>query len=156
MKRRSSLRTTLAPIPSTPIASLPVGPHVLREILKCAARSRFLNFESSGLAGRELFRGLCDVHAAGGVEYRLDDIVVAGAAADIALKLVTEGVLVELVAVAVDDIDRRHDHARRTIAALQPVIVAERCLHRMQDVSLRDTLDGGDVGAVGLSDQHRA
>jgi hypothetical protein len=34
MKRRSSLRTTLAPIPSTPIAFLPIGPHHLREIRK--------------------------------------------------------------------------------------------------------------------------
>jgi hypothetical protein len=34
MKRRSSLRTTLAPIPSTPIAFLPVGPHHLRETLE--------------------------------------------------------------------------------------------------------------------------
>jgi hypothetical protein len=34
MKRRSSLRTTLAPMPSTPIAFLPVGPLELREELQ--------------------------------------------------------------------------------------------------------------------------
>jgi hypothetical protein len=36
------------------------------------------------------------------------------------------------------------------------VIVAERSLHRVQFVALGDTLNGGDIGAVGLSDQHRA
>src|SRR5258705_7702478 len=154
MKRRSSLRTTLAPIPSTPIASLPVGPHQLRESLG-ADRSQFLIFESPDLADRELFRCLCNVHAAGGVEHRFDDIVVAGAAADVALQLMPDGILVEPAAVAIDDIDRRHDHARGAIAALQAVIVAECSLHRMQDVPLRDALDGGDIGAVGLSDQHR-
>src|SRR6266852_402520 len=156
MKRRSSLRTTLAPIPSTPIVSLPVGPHRQRILLAQIAVSFW--FRKSNLADHELgwlFRGLRNLHAAGGVEYRFDDVVVAGAAADIALKLVPDGVPVELAAVAVDDIDRRHDHARRAVTALQPVIVAERRLHRVQLVALRDALDGGDVGAVGLSDQHR-
>ena len=82
--------------------------------------------------------------------------MVAGAAADIAFQLVPDGVLVELAAVPVDDIDRRHDHARRAIAALQAVIVAERGLHRVQFVAFRDAFDGGDIGAVGLSDQHGA
>src|SRR5450830_835773 len=158
MKRRSSLRTTLAPIPSTPIASLPVGPPDLRETLKCADRSQFLNFESLivPIGTGRLFRRLRNLHAAGGVEHRFDDVVVAGAAADIALQLVPDGVLVELAAVAIDDIDCRHDHARRAVAALQPVIIAEGGLHRVQLVALRDALDGGDIGAIGLPDQHGA
>ncbi len=41
-------------------------------------------------------------------------------------------VLVEIVALAIDDVDRRHDHAGRAVAALQTVILAERFLHRMQ------------------------
>ena len=57
---------------------------------------------------------------------------------------------------AVHDVDRRHDHARRAEAALQAVIVAERRLHRMQLVALGEAFDGGDVGAVGLTDQHGA
>src|SRR6202040_1960677 len=156
MKRRSSLRTTLAPIPSTPIASLPCRAASTAPGLKGADRSQFLIFESPDLADQGLFRCLCNVHAAGGVEHRFDDIVVAGAAADIAFQLLPDGVLVEVAAVPVDDIDRRHDHARGAIAALQPVIVAECSLHWMQDVPLRNTLDGGDIGAVGLSDEHRA
>ena len=57
---------------------------------------------------------------------------------------------------AMDDVDGRHDHARRAEAALQAVIVAECRLHRVQLVALGDAFDGGDVGAVGLSDQHGA
>src|SRR5712692_8276408 len=118
MKRRSSLRTTLAPIPSTPIVSLPVGPHRQRILLAQIAVSFW--FRKSNLSDHELgwlFRGLRNLHAAGGVEHRFDDIVVAGAAADIALKLVPDGVLVELAAVAMNDIDRRHDHARCAVTS---------------------------------------
>ncbi len=57
---------------------------------------------------------------------------------------------------AVHDVDRRHDHARRAVSALQAVIVAERRLHRVQFVAPGDTFDGGDVGACGLSGQHSA
>src|SRR5437660_12853034 len=101
MKHRSSLRTTLAPIPSTPIASLPVGPHQLRETLEGRRSQPVLDFESPELADQELFRCLCNVHAAGGVEHRFDDIVVAGAAADLAVQLLPDGILVELAAVPV-------------------------------------------------------
>jgi hypothetical protein len=41
----------------------------------------------------------------------------------------------------------RHDHARRAIAALQAVIIAEGRLHRMQLVAFRDAFDSGDVGS---------
>src|SRR5260370_11890478 len=119
MKRRSSLRTTLAPIPSTPMASLPVGPHQLRE--SRADRSQFLIFESPDLAGQELFRCLCSVHAAGGVEHRFDDIVVTRAAADIYFQLLPDGFLLHLAAVAIDDITRRHDHPPGAIPDLHPV-----------------------------------
>src|SRR5882757_196012 len=150
MKRRSSLRTTLAPIPSTPmiLVSLP-------EFCCPPFPSKFGGLEFSKRSSAALFRRLRNLHATGGVEHRLDDIMVASAAADIALQLMADGGLVEFAAVAVDDVDRRHDHARRAIAALQSVIVAERRLHRVQFVALRDTLDGGDAGAVGLPDQHR-
>src|ERR1700712_1698167 len=70
-----------------------------------------------------LFRGLRDLHAAGGIKHRFDDVVVAGAAADVAFEFVADGFLVELAAVAVHDIDRRHDHARGAVAALQAMVV---------------------------------
>src|SRR4029078_11574089 len=62
----------------------------------------------------------------------------------------------ELAAVAVHNIDRRHDHARSAVAALQAVIVAEGRLHRVQFVALCNALDGGDAGAGGLADHDRA
>src|SRR6266550_6716286 len=120
MKRRSSLRTTLAPMPSTPMSCPPCRSFCVRHFLRNSAVSYS---EIVGL--QALFRGLRNLHAGGRIEHRFDDVVVAGAAADVAFQLVADGGLVELAAVPVDDIDRRHDHARRAIAALQTVIVAE-------------------------------
>src|SRR6202051_654549 len=152
MKRLSSLRTTLAPMPSTPISCSPYRSCLIRHFHR-SWRSEISAIKASCL---RLFGGLRDLHAAGGVKHRLDDVVIAGAAADIAFELVPDGCLVELAAIAVDDIDRRHDHARGAVAALQPVIVAECRLHRMQLLAPGDALDGGDAGAIGLADQHRA
>src|SRR6185437_575328 len=150
IKRRSSLRTTLAPMPSTPISLLPTGVSD-PPIPSNAAVSWFSRDCTQRLFGR-----LRDLHAPGGIQHRLDDVVIAGAAADIAFELLPDGGLVELATMALDDIDRRHDHARGAVAALQAVIVAERRLHRMQLVALRDALDGGDAGTRSLSRQHGA
>ena len=49
------------------------------------------------------------------------------------------------------------DHARRAKAALQAVMLAKRLLHRMQRaVRIGDALDRGDLGTIGLADEHRA
>ena len=82
--------------------------------------------------------------------------MVAGAAADVALELLANGLLFELVAEAVDHVDRRHDHAGRAEAALQAVILAEGLLHRMQLLAVGEALDGEHVGAVRLHRQHGA
>src|SRR5437762_10854575 len=119
MKRRSSLRTTLAPMPSTPMFCPPNRSYCFRRFHRNAA---VLNEGSGGL--RQLFSRLRDFHAAGRIEHRFDDVVVAGAAADIAFQLLPDGGLVEFAAIAVHDIDRRHDHARGAVAALQALIVA--------------------------------
>src|ERR1700685_3069646 len=105
---------------------------------------RYRNVRYRNRLVRALFSGLCDLHAAGGVEYRFDDVVIAGAAADIALKLLAQRHLIEVRSMAFDDIDRRDDHARRTVTPLQSVIVAKSGLHRMQLIALCDALDGGD------------
>src|SRR5258707_9439351 len=151
MKRRSSLRTTLAPMPSTPMFCPPNRSYCFRRFHRNEAV-----FECWFDRRSQLFGGLRDLHAAGRIEHRFDDVVVTGAAANVAFQLVPDGFLVELAAIAVHDIDRRHDHARGAIAALQAVIVAERRLHRVQLVALRDALDGGDAGAGGLAHHHRA
>src|SRR6267378_945705 len=151
MKRRSSLRTTLAPMPSTPMFCPPNRSYCFRRFHRNKA---VFECWSGGL--RQLFSRLRNLHASGCIQHRLDDVVVPGAAADVAFQLVPDGCLVELAAIAVHDIDRRHDHARGAIAALQAVIVAERRLHRVQFVTLRDALDGGDAGSGGLAGQYGA
>src|SRR5258707_1392236 len=139
MKRWSSLRRTEAPIPVALIASPPADTCRLCPVL------------ARGLLGRAFAHGL----SARG--YRLDDIVVAGTAAEIALELVADGVVVEFVAFAVHDIDRRHDHARRAVAALQPVVLAKSLLHRMQrPVRFSEPLDRDDIGTVELPGKDRA
>ena len=88
-------------------------------------------------------------------EHRLDDVVVAGAAAEVALEALAHLGLGR-VRVLVEQRDRRHDHARRAEAALQAVVLLERLLHRVQLAVGGQALDGGDLGAVGLDGEHRA
>src|SRR5215813_11173929 len=131
MKRWSSLRRTAAPTPVALMAPL--------------------------LGRRRPLLSPAVAHSLGAGRDRLHDVVVAGAAADVAFELMADGLLIELVALAVHDVDRRHDHARRAVAALQPMMLAERFLHRMQrPVLLRQPLDGGDVGALDLPREHGA
>src|SRR4029450_4812403 len=100
MKRRSSLRTTLAPMPSTPMSCPPNRSYCFRHFVS----KRGVEFEIAGR--RLLFRCLRTLHAPGRIEHRLDDVVVAGAAADVALQLVPDGRLVEVAAVAGHNIAR--------------------------------------------------
>src|SRR5580704_5985695 len=128
MKRKSSFRRTAAPIPVA-----------LMAVFSRKALQRLLG----GLARRATFGHVLCARGDG-----FHDVVVAGAAADISVKLIADGVLVEVVTAPAYDVERRHDHAGRAVAALEPVMLAERLLHRMQGaIRLRETFDGGDVGA---------
>src|SRR6185436_17266087 len=98
MNLKSSLRRTAAPIPVALMASPPSG---------CCAISVAA---SNRAALRHRLR-------AGG--NRLHDIVVSGAAADVAFELFPDRLVVEIVTLAVHQIDRGHDHAGRAEAALQ-------------------------------------
>src|SRR5215467_7103582 len=136
MKRKSSLRRTAAPMPvAFPGTSLPIPSASACAAAACGASTR---------------------HGLGTGRDRLDDVVVAGAAAEIALEFLADGLLVEVVALAVDDVDRGHDHARRAEAALQAVVLAERLLHRVQLLAVGEALDGAHVGAVRRQHQERA
>src|SRR5580698_4025531 len=90
----------------------------------------------SPLGSALLFGGLrcraAPAHGAGAGSDRLDDVVIAGAAANVALELLADGVVVKVVALAAHHVDRGQDHAGRAIAALQAVVLAERLLHRVQ------------------------
>src|SRR5216684_5549557 len=88
-------------------------------------------------------------HRLGARRDRLDDVLVAGAAAEIAFELLADGVVAEVVALALDDVDRGHDHAGGAEAALQTVMLAERFLHRMQRRAVGgEALDGLDLVPV--------
>src|SRR6266566_2103188 len=103
---------------------------------------------------------LCEVgfrHRLGAGGDRLDDVLVAGAAAEIAFELFADGVLGEVMALAVDQIDGGHDHAGRTEAALQAMVLAEGLLHRMQRRAVGgQSLDGPDFMPVGHHHQRGA
>src|SRR5690242_10803354 len=103
MKRRSSVRLTEAPMAVTLMMSLSLG-----------TVEASLLFGGLGRRGAHLARALRDC---------LDDVVVPGAAADVAFESVADGRFVEVRAFAIGEVDRRHDHARRAEAALQAVIV---------------------------------
>ena len=75
---------------------------------------------------------------------RLDDVVVAGAAAEIAFQPLAD-LLLRGIRVALHQVDRAHDHAGRTEAALQPVMLAERRLHRVQLAVIGQAFDGRDL-----------
>src|SRR5262245_13230863 len=96
------------------------------------------------------------LHARGAVLNGFDDVVIARAAADIALKLVAHSGFVELLALAIYKIDGGHDHARRAEATLQTMVLAERFLHRMKRAVLGQALDGDDVRAFTSDRQRRA
>src|ERR1041385_5822966 len=147
MKRLSSLRTTRAPTPSTPIFCPP-----LRSFAPLQRRPESFNLKKAA----RLFGRLRHLHPSRGIEHRLDDVLIAGAAADVAFQLLADRRLVQITAMPVHYVDGGHDHARRAVAALQAMIVAEGRLHRMQLLAFGDAFDGGDIGAVGLPDQHGA
>ena len=68
---------------------------------------------------------------AGGVLDRLDDVVIARAAAEVAREPLADLALGR-VGVALEQVGRGHDHARRAVAALQAVLRVEALLERVQ------------------------
>src|SRR6266508_4416293 len=72
-----------------------------------------------------------------------DDVLIARAAAQIALKRVADLRLGRL-GLRREQIGRRHDHAGSAKAALQPVLLPKRLLQRVQSSVAAQTLDGGD------------
>src|SRR6478736_7929682 len=98
MKRLSSLRTTRAPMPSTPIV-WSSRPEIAWPRCPSIAAAVIL------LVRGALFGRLRHFHAAGRIQHGLDDVVIARAAADVAFELLAHRGLVELAAVTVHDVD---------------------------------------------------
>src|SRR6478609_6822368 len=86
---------------------------------------------------------------------RLDDVVIAGASADVAVERLADLFLARLRVVG-EQLHRRHHHPRRAEAALQAVALAERRLHRVQLAVLGQALDGRDLAALHLCREDRA
>src|SRR5215471_8833277 len=83
-------------------------------------------------------------HLGGGVEYGAHDLVVAGAAAQIAGQPIAR-LFLGRVQVFVEQGLGRDDEARGAEAALQGCVLEEFLLHRMQLVAFGDALDCDDV-----------
>src|SRR5882672_6910292 len=88
--------------------------------------------------------------------HRLDDLLVAGAAAQVPADRIAD-LLFGRVWVRIQQALSRDQHARRAVAALQAVRFAEAVLqHAHRPVRLGETLDGGDAVAVRLHCVHEA
>ena len=79
-------------------------------------------------------------HRLGGGADRDDDVLVPGAATEVALDRVAD-LVVGRIRVTVEQVDGGHDHARRAEAALQAVLLPEGRLHRMELVTRGEPLD---------------
>src|SRR5215468_9757225 len=142
MKRRSSLRGTRAPMPSCAMCAPPLE-HLLITLSECPFTFPRRGEVKSG-ATMSLIQpsnsalGACA--ALGHGRHRLDDVVIAGTAAQIAVEIGPYGGLVRMRD-APDEIDCRHDHAGRTEPALQRMMLVKRRLHGMKLTPLGQPLD---------------
>jgi hypothetical protein len=92
----------------------------------------------------------------GGRFDRVDNVLISGAAAEIALQAVAN-LLVGRVGVPRQNLFGAEDHAGCTETALKTVLVPERFLHGVEfAVGGGQALDGGQVPAVGLHGEHGA
>jgi hypothetical protein len=92
------------------------------------------------------------------VQDALDDVVVAGAAAEVALHADPD-LLLGGRRVLGEQVDGLHDHARCAEAALKAVALPERLLHGVEitvGVGVGQALDRRHVAAIGLDRQHVA
>src|SRR5262245_48971657 len=124
MKRRSSFRRTDAPTPVA-VMAVPADWHLVMACTKDRDR-RVLDL--LGILAVALASGA----RPGASGDRLDDVVVAGTATDIALELLADRLLGQVATSAVHDVDGRHDHAGGTEPALEAVMLAKRLLHRVE------------------------
>jgi hypothetical protein len=87
---------------------------------------------------------------------RVDDVLVAGAAAEVAVEAVADFVVCR-VRVALDDLFGNHDHAGGAEAALEGVLGPESFLHGVElAFGGGEAFDGEDACAIGLDGKHAA
>ncbi len=86
---------------------------------------------------------------------RVDDVLVAGAAADVALERVADLVLAR-ARILGEQAHRREHHPARAVAALKRVMRVEALLQRMERAVLGQPLDRRDLVPVRLDAEQRA
>src|SRR2546423_6474008 len=134
MRRSSSTRLTRAPSPPTEISS--------------TAMVRLLALWASGVDSGAFRHPPCrPLHG-------LDDVLVAGAAAEVPRDRPPDVVLAG-IGVVLQEGRRRQHHARRAEPALQAVLLAEPFLAREDPAGPAEALDGGEVVPCGLEAEQR-
>src|SRR6266568_2234159 len=121
---------------------LPGDGHVLRSPL----------FTSLSGAYRNLLRHL---HFLRGVLYRLDDVDVAGAAAQVA-RDANADLLLGGVRIMLQERQAGHHHSRRAIATLEAMLLVETFLQGMQFAILLQAFNGHELAAMRLHSEHGA
>src|SRR6187399_316660 len=102
-----------------------------------------------------LLQLLLGAHLGGGVHHRADDLVVAGAPAQVAGEPEADFLLARVRAPLEQSIGR-HQHARGADAALKRGHFEEFLLQRMQLLAVRHAFDGADLVALGFHREHEA
>ena len=95
-------------------------------------------------------------HLDGRVTDRIDDVLVAGAAAQVPRERLADLELVFDFRALPHHIQRGHQHPRSAEAALQRVVIAERPLKGVQLAGLGEALHGRHLRAVGLNGEQQA
>ena len=111
-----------------------------------------LHFELTAELDRHF---LCPFGILRGKPNRLEDVLVPGAAASIAGNGLAYFLLVRLL-VRREQLVSGEQQARRTVAALQAVGLAEGLLNRMKLPIFFQTLDRNDFRTIGLNRENRA
>jgi hypothetical protein len=86
---------------------------------------------------------------------RVHDVLVAGAATEVAVEGVANLVL-RRFRIAYQQLMRGENHPRRTEATLQSVALPKGLLDRMKPISISQTFDGQNIASLRLHRQHRA
>ncbi len=85
----------------------------------------------------------------------LDDVVIAGAATEVAFQPLSRLMFVGR-GTGFNQLDGTHDHPRCAEAALEGMVLMKGLLHRVEFAALGQPLDGCDGGSIGFDRQHGA
>src|SRR6476620_1341056 len=100
--------------------------------------------------------GVRAAHPTGGVQDRLDDVLVSGAPAEVPLEGLAD-LRLGWRRVLLKEAGGRHQHARCAVPALEAVVAMERVLERVQGpVRPGQSLDRRDLSTVRLDGEERA